>query len=711
VRLTIRWKFALSVILPMVVIYSVVLMLDSRQLHRAAIEQIQTTVKQRAANLADRYDIRLEMVRQAGEGASGFLASRGELAPAPVLSVLRLTLRRTELALAAAVAVEPDPAPGGAEGAVDDGSGDGGRAAEAERAAAPFSALGSRREAGGGRLGLGERLRQVRDPVGGLWMLRRDNDGLGRMVTGETAPLAPEAPEAIAAARATRQSVWSGGFREPRLDGEATALLATPILDEQERVTGTMLLWFPLNALGDVLREAGFRGEAVTVMDREGRFLSHPDPSMLLRGPTHALSEPVRDALTRAGEAAMQGESVVVPVPDIQPVLPDAPEGEHWIAFSPIRSAGWGFVAALPQDAVVRGITQRLTIRALTGAVELLLLVGIVVLLSTRLVRPIEQLADAVGELARGNLDVRVTGVRNRDEVGDLARGFNQMVARVQRLVQQIGEQTAVRERVNSELRIAREIQVSLLPRELPAPDGFELCGVNVPAREIAGDFYDYFRLPGGDLMLVIADVAGKGVPAAMVMAVTRTIIRDLAAAGMDLARIVDRANRVLLADTGGGVFVTMILCRYSPVDGRIVYVNAGHPTPVRVSPEGRVTGFGGQTGPLVGAMESTTIGQFEQAEDRLDEGETLVLFTDGVSEARSSERQMLGEAAARSLIGRQTVNRGVEAACDAIVAEINAFQDDHLIDDVTLVMLRRTATPATLGPEADAVLAVEASR
>ncbi|MDB4883114.1 MAG: hypothetical protein JWL95_1880 [Gemmatimonadetes bacterium] len=257
------------------------------------------------------------------------------------------------------------------------------------------------------------------------------------------------------------------------------------------------------------------------------------------------------------------------------------------------------------------------------------------------------------------------------------------------------------RERIHArslerELEIGREIQTGFLPDALPAPAGYEIAAHFRPARQVAGDFYDGFVLPDGRIALVLADVCGKGVGAALFMALFRTLLRALAApqfaaasspaAGL-LATV--RATNDYIAETHGhaNMFATVFFAVLDPASGAIEYVNAGHELPVLVCAAGGVRGRLAPTGPAVGLMPDL---EFVVGTDRLAAGETLFAFTDGVTDARDPTDVALGEDRLLALLG--TAADTVAALLARIDAALSAHIGDATqFDDVAMLAVRRT--------------------
>ena len=319
-------------------------------------------------------------------------------------------------------------------------------------------------------------------------------------------------------------------------------------------------------------------------------------------------------------------------------------------------------------------------------AANLLMIVLLVV--AVQITKPIERLAQAVRRMAQGDLDARVD-IKSRDEIGEFAQAFNGMLDDLKKHIDALTRETAAREAVESELRVARSIQASLLPRVFPPyPDReeFDLHALNISAKEVAGDFFDYFFVNKDVLAIVMADVSGKGVPAALFMAVTRTLIKNLATSDLPPRDVIIRANRILLEDNDRGMFVTLFLGYYDTRTGELTYVNAGHNPPYRVSASGALECFGKASGPPLGVFDLLS---YEEQRITLDIGELLVLYTDGVTEAQAPNGEMLEEEGLEELL-KANASQPVGKVCAVIVERVEEFQEGILHDDVTILALRR---------------------
>jgi serine phosphatase RsbU (regulator of sigma subunit)/anti-sigma regulatory factor (Ser/Thr protein kinase) len=267
---------------------------------------------------------------------------------------------------------------------------------------------------------------------------------------------------------------------------------------------------------------------------------------------------------------------------------------------------------------------------------------------------------------------------------------------RVAQLVREQAAEIQARERIEEEMRVATLIQQQFLPRELPRLPDWQVAAHYGPARAVGGDFYDFIALPDGRLGIVVGDVTDKGVPAALVMARTQSVLRGEAPRLMSPAKVLERANEVLLPEMPARMFVTCLYMVLEPKTGRVVYANAGHPLPYVRTAEGvielRATGM-----PL-GLMAGM---DYPEHEAVLAAGEGVLLFSDGIVEAHDRAGAMFGFPRLRELLATE---RSGTALLDHLLHELHAFVGPgwEQEDDITLVALRRTGVGAAAEVEAD---------
>lgn len=263
---------------------------------------------------------------------------------------------------------------------------------------------------------------------------------------------------------------------------------------------------------------------------------------------------------------------------------------------------------------------------------------------------------------------------------------------RVAQLVVEQQEQARERERFEQELEVARLIQQTLLPKELPNLPNWQLTTYYQPARAVGGDFYDFIPYEDGRLGIVVGDVTDKGIPAALVMATTRSILRSAAQEELSPGLVLEKANDLLFPDIPARMFVTCFYAILDPESGHLHYANAGHDLPYRWL-EGEVAELRA-TGMPLGLMPGM---QYEEKEAQLAPGESILLYSDGLVEAHDPQRDMFGFPRLITLLGAY---EGEATPIDYLRAELSTFTGDswEQEDDITLVTLQRSpGTSSTL--------------
>ena len=250
---------------------------------------------------------------------------------------------------------------------------------------------------------------------------------------------------------------------------------------------------------------------------------------------------------------------------------------------------------------------------------------------------------------------------------------------------------------LKGELEIARDIQLAMLPSGLRRAGDAVICGVTRPANTVGGDFYDIIPLADGRLVLAIGDVAGKGSPAALLMALLLAMLRTLVDEGLDAARLIARLNVQVARHSPASRFITFFYAIYDPLTGMLQFVNAGHLPPVIRRADGRFDRAAAEAvhGLALGMFESAT---YQTSQLSIGPGDMLVLYTDGITEAENPEGKAFEESGLEAVIARTAGSDPVQVGA-AILAAVTAYAADaRLADDLTALVISR-AVPAA-GPE-----------
>jgi sigma-B regulation protein RsbU (phosphoserine phosphatase) len=239
---------------------------------------------------------------------------------------------------------------------------------------------------------------------------------------------------------------------------------------------------------------------------------------------------------------------------------------------------------------------------------------------------------------------------------------------------------------LKGELEVAREIQLAMLPSGTYRAGEVEICGVTRPANTVGGDFYDVLPLADGRVIITLGDVAGKGSPAALLMALLLAVLRTLADEQLDAPELMRRLNLQICRHSPGSRFITLFYAEYAPATGRLVYVNAGQTPPLLRRGDGTYERLDA-TGIALGMFEGSA---YQAAETRLDPGDTLVSYSDGITEAENPSGQPFEESGLESVVATYAAFSAAEIGTETIRAVERHAQDSRFSDDLTILVMKR---------------------
>lgn len=396
------------------------------------------------------------------------------------------------------------------------------------------------------------------------------------------------------------------------------------------------LSWLQEMVAGIKIEKTGY----AFLITKSGTIVTHPETDLIMNETLFSVAEAMQDSrLRNIGRDMVQGRSGFV---SLQAFAHPKP---CWMAYAPLASNGWSLGVLFPKDELMADI-QRLTRVVLAlclGGIALMTLS--IIFIARSITRPLTALAEMTGQIAKGNLDASLPEQQSGDEVGKLTTSFNAMQRALKKHITDLTEATAARERIESELQIAHDIQMGILPKTFPAfPHRieFDLYATILPAKEVGGDLYDFFFLDENRLCLVAGDVSGKGVPAALFMAVTRTLIKTKASHSLSAHDTLSRVNDDLALDNPSMMFVTLFLGILDVTTGEMEYANAGHNPPYLNSGQGRSLNPLESTGGLaLGVMPGIP---YRSRYLVLKPGDVLFIYTDGVTEAINAQEALFSE-------------------------------------------------------------------
>jgi sigma-B regulation protein RsbU (phosphoserine phosphatase) len=384
-----------------------------------------------------------------------------------------------------------------------------------------------------------------------------------------------------------------------------------------------------------------------------------------------------------------------------------------YVAYHPLNSIEWslGVVAAIDEIIAPAKLIQQeilsLTKEATAGIDRNILLIVLLVMvviilaavvtifvairLSNSLTAPILSLSNGAKIISSGDLNYQLE-VKTGDEIEMLADSFNNMIRDIKQI-------TGEKERIGAELNVATTIQASMLPSIFPPfPNRreFDIYAVMHPAKEVGGDFYDFFMVDEDNLAVIIADVSGKGVPAALFMVIAKTLLKNNAQMGKSLDETFYTVNNQLCEnnEARSNMFVTAFMGILNISTGRFSYVNAGHNPPVVRRRNGDFTWLNVKAGLMLACMEDM---RFKVMEITLDKNDIVFLYTDGVTEALNREEELFGNDRMLAALNADTVkNLTIQEYIPAMLGEIEKFANGaDQADDITMLMLQLKITPS----------------
>jgi len=431
------------------------------------------------------------------------------------------------------------------------------------------------------------------------------------------------------------------------------------------------------------LHESGF----AFLISRNGVFITHPDKSLIMTDSIFSIAEQKQSSLLRwIGKDMIGGGEGLVPLES--GLLAGT---KCWLYYAPLASIGWSLGIVIPEHELLGRVNHYGRVALLISVAGVVLMIVFVMLIARRITKPIKDLSTTTMEIARGNLDTRLPEVKGNDEISTLANSFEGMRLALKDYIRNLTETTAAKERIESELKIARNIQMSFLPKAFPPLPGKDRVAISSriePARQIGGDLYDYSLIGDDRLFFAVGDVSDKGIPAALFMAVTKTLLKGIAETGMGPSEILRRCNLELCGENDSMMFVTVFCGILNIRTGELTYSNAGHEHPILIRRGGQPETLPVPDGFFLGVMEDA---DYRNMQITLEPGDKIIIYTDGVTEAVNSAGEFYSHA---NLIAttRTCSSLSTEEIAEHILDSVKSFSSGiPQADDITVLALSFT--------------------
>ena len=469
-----------------------------------------------------------------------------------------------------------------------------------------------------------------------------------------------------------------------------------------------------LNSMREAVHSSTERAGFVFIVNHDGHVILSPQTEGTLKVQTSDMAQDLRKTadydLANFISDALQGST------EVRLVSTDGTD--YYMAGSPLPTVGWALISAVRKD-----LTDRPTVRMLESysetqedaisaversmsnsrviTVTMLAIIFVLVTLNAlimgqRIVKPLDTMTRQIRQMGDNKLEfVMEDTYRTGDEIQILAESFSQLAKETLNYLDEVKRATAEKERIGAELGMARNIQTSQLPHVFPPyPDRreFDLYATMTPTKEVGGDFYDFFLIDHDHLALVMADVSGKGIPAALFMMKAKTLIKSRLVSGESPSDTLANVNRLLLEGNDAGMFVTVWLAVLDLRTGQGVAANAGHEHPIIKRAYGPYEPVVYRHSPAVATIDDIP---FRQHEFKLEKGDTLFVYTDGVPEATDKNNELFG-------LGRlvDTLNKDQSAPPERVLSDVmdgirDFVGDAEQFDDITMLCIKYNGAAA----------------
>ena len=506
--------------------------------------------------------------------------------------------------------------------------------------------------------------------------------------------------------------------------GQLCIVCAMPVYGKDGELLAVAGSDFFLTEIQEAVESVSGDGEFHVITNRDGHVIFSPREEGEFRptGDLHAGEEKTDTAVQALDLRHSENEELAAFMADAMQGNGGArtvtlEDGTYYMAGAPIESVGWTEISVVSQEKANENIQAMMSkyseiqegavasyrtansyykpIIAIILTIELILMLVLVTRQGRRIVKPLNSITKRISEIQGGDMEFEMEDTyRTGDEIEVLANAFSDLTHKTAEYVEQVRKVSAEKERIGSELRMATRIQESMLPNTFPAfPDcpAVDIYASMDPAKEVGGDFYDFFFIDPEHLAMVIADVSGKGVPAALFMMISRTIIKNCAMLGKSAAETLEESNRAMCSENRMEMFVTVWIGILEISTGRIATANAGHEDPIICrSNEGRWERIREKHGFVLGGIEDI---RYKEREILLNPGDKLFVYTDGVPEANNKDGEFFG--ISRLMEALEPAVKGTpKDVLFSVRQAVNTFADQaEQFDDLTMLCLEYKGT------------------
>lgn len=467
---------------------------------------------------------------------------------------------------------------------------------------------------------------------------------------------------------------WSEPYASEKY-GNVTTYVA-PLTDSAGEQFGTISIDILLSGITERLsREHYFENSYYTIVSPGGMTLSHPDKNFMLSLLSDVAIARNDESFNILSEKMTAGETGYTPLKSTKSIA----------IYGPV-SNGWSAAIVCPGNELFGWIVKFQLLLLLFALADLALLYFVTNRIISRTIMPLTEVTYLAKNVAKGNFQAEIPHVEGNTEMFHLHEALRNMLRSINDYISQLKTTTAVKERFESELSIASTIQQQMLNTDFINDSDVDLYAKLIPAKEVGGDMYDFLRA-GRTVYFAVGDVSGKGVPAALYMAISRSLFHYVSGMSMSTSSIVSCINSSFCSGNESNMFITLFVGRFDLDTRELVFCNAGHNPIVVISPSGEARYINAKSNMAAGVFEEF---QYEKESIIIEKGSRLLIYTDGVTEAEDSAENQYGEERLIDFAKSMSQDTSSEEFVENLIASIKEFTGDNdQNDDITIMSVK----------------------
>jgi phosphoserine phosphatase RsbU/P len=422
----------------------------------------------------------------------------------------------------------------------------------------------------------------------------------------------------------------------------------------------------------------------VIMISEQGTIITHPVSQFQMRNISELALEKDNVGMMEIASEMMQNKEGYLPFISLIDKRP------CWMYFNTLPQTNWHMAVVFPEEELFAGLHQLFIYTIFIGILGIVLLSVVVILFSSQITKPLRRLTLTADQIGSGNFDVQIVEDRSTREISLLGNALSRMQTELKDYIRNLEVTTKAKERFESELNIAHEIQQGMIPKMFPPfPErgDIDIYALLEPARQVGGDLYDFFFLDKDTLCFAIGDVSDKGVPASLMMAITITLFRSEAVKATTVNEIVGNINRDISKGNENLMFITFFMGILDMRTGHLTYCNAGHNYPLLLRNDGSLVSLDETHGIPLGIDEGQV---YKTGAIVINRNDVLVLYTDGITEAMNNNGELYGDERFTDLVGNCCPGKSPRETAVVVMDDVTGFADTpERSDDITLLVLQ----------------------